>query len=143
MLASSSCIACLLAFSGLGLDGIRASQLFLVAVQAGIVGLHFSYWALLPDTVEFGQQQSGFRGEAVIYGLSALFQRLAIGFGTLLVGFGLGQGGASGLPAESATYRFVLSVIPLTFLALAALLMLANPLRKGRHREIVARMSDG
>lgn len=141
--ASSSCVVCLAAFIGLGVYGVRTSQTFLVAVQIGIVGLHFAFWAILPDTVEYGQEKSGFRGEAVIYGLSALLQRLAIGFGTLLVGVTLGQAGGRGLPGGSTSYRFVLTIIPLVFFAFAALLMLANPLRKGRHQAIVQSISEG
>lgn len=137
------CIACLLTFVVADVVSVRMAQIFLVAVQAGIVGLHFSFWAMLPDTVEYGQKDCGVRGEAVIYGLSALFQRLAIGLGTLLVGITLGNEGSASLPEGGASYRLVLALIPLSFFILAALMMVANPLRRGSHHKIIEQMKNG
>lgn len=136
-MAVVACLVCLVVFIALAFDRPMPVQVFLVAVQASIVGLHFSFWAMLPDTVEYGQRTTGVRGEAVLYGLSALFQRLAIGLGTLLVGIGLGGEGLHHAEAGDATYKMVLAVIPLCFFALAGLVMLANPLRRGSHGQIL------
>ncbi len=137
LVAVAACLVCLVAFIVLAFDGLLPVQIFLVAVQASIVGLHFSFWAMLPDTVEYGQRASGVRGEAVIYGLSALFQRVAIGIGTLLVGIGLGGEGLHHAEVGDATHKLVLAVIPLGFFMLAGLVMLANPLRRGSHGQIL------
>jgi len=143
--AVATCMACLTVFIVGRLNQPLPVQIFLVAVQGAIVGLHFAFWALLPDTVEYGQRQSGVRAEAVLYGLAAFFQRLAIGLGTLLVGFGLGREGLHHGAASDATYRLVLALIPLGFFALAGLFMIANPLRRGSHEQIlvdIAKLED-
>lgn len=139
-LASGACCACLAIFIAAAITAPLAIQLFLVTIQSAIVGLHFAFWAMLPDTVEYGQRLHGQRAEALLYGIAGLLQRLAIGLGTLLMGLGLGDAGLGPVTAADARYRSVLAVIPLVFFVLAALLMLANPLRKGRHDEIVAEL---
>lgn len=141
-LAIAACIACLAIFIAFAFERALPVQIFLVAVQASIVGLHFAFWAILPDTVEYGQRVNGARAEAVLYGLSALFQRLAIGLGTLLVGIGLGGEGTHHAAAGDTAYKLVLAFIPLGFFALAGLLMLANPLKKGSHAQILAELGN-
>lgn len=138
--ATSVCIVCLGIFVAVALEQSLHVQLFLVAVQGSIVGLHFAFWAMLPDTVEYGQSESGLRAESVLYGMAALFQRIAIGLGTLLVGLGLSTGGVGHAAASGATYRMVLAFIPLGFFALAGLLMLANPMTRGGHKKILAEL---
>lgn len=137
----ASCIACLLVFVAGGLRQPISVQVYLVTIQGATVGLHYAFWALLPDTVEWGQRQTGVRSEAVLYGMAALVQRLAIGAGTLLVGYGLGHDGLHHSAATGSTFRLVLALIPLAFLMLAGVLMLANPLRRGSHDRIVAELA--
>lgn len=139
-LASGACCLCLGLFMALSITAPLPIQLYLVAIQSAIVGLHFAFWAMLPDTVEYGQTVHGQRAEALLYGLAGLLQRLAIGLGTLVLGLGLDGQGTHPAVVDESGYRIVLAVIPLLFFALAALLMLANPLRKGRHDEIVANL---
>jgi GPH family glycoside/pentoside/hexuronide:cation symporter len=140
ILACGACCACLIGLITAVVTTQLAIQLFLVAVQSSIVGLHFAFWALLPDTVEYGQILHGQRAEALIYGVSGLLQRLAIGLGTLVLGLGLDETGLNQAAVGDARYGLVLAVVPLAFFALSAVLMLANPLRKGKHAEIVARL---
>lgn len=143
--AIGTCVVCLIAFIIMPIRSSSELQVLLVIVQTGIVGLHFSFWALLPDTVEWGQKASGVRSEALIYGLAGLMQRLAIGAGTIFVGLGLSEGQSLNQPlkevASGATFRMVLAGIPLAFFLIAWLAMLANPLRKGRHDRIVRRLT--
>lgn len=130
-------LLCLALFILLALDSALPVQIFLVSVQASIVGLHFAFWSILPDTVEYGQRQTGMRSEAMLYGLSALFQRIAIGIGTFVVGLGLGVDGLHHAEAGDSSYRLVLAIIPFGFFALAGLLMLFNPLKQGGHKQIL------
>lgn len=141
-LAIITCVACLCVFVGFAFERSLPVQIFLIVVQGSIVGLHFAFWAILPDTVEYGQRQSGIRAEAILYGLSALFQRLAIGVGTLLVGIGLGGEGLHHADAGVAAYKVVIAFIPLGLFLLAGLFMLANPLKKGRHAEILSELGS-
>lgn len=141
-LATTVCAASLVSFMLLSFHQTQSVQIFLVTVQVSIVGLHFAFWAMLPDTVEYGQRMSGLRAEAVLYGLSALCQRIAIGLGTLVVGYGLGSDGLRPSDVNDMTYRSVLALIPLGFFLLAGVLMVANPLKKGRHRQILAELEE-
>ncbi len=140
--ATFVCLGCLTCFILARLVQPLAVQIFLVAIQTAIVGLHFAFWALLPDTVEYGQQSSGQRAEAVLYGLAALTQRLAIGLGTLLVGFGLGGDGLHHAAVDDGIYRLVLAGAPMLLFAVAGVIMLANPLRRGSHARIVAELAE-
>src|SRR3546814_527626 len=64
--AVAACLVCLVVFIAFAFDRPLPVQVFLVATQASIVGLHFSFWAMLPDTVEYGKRASGVRGGAVL-----------------------------------------------------------------------------
>jgi GPH family glycoside/pentoside/hexuronide:cation symporter len=46
-----------------------------------------AFWAMLPDTVEYGELKSGTRDEGMIFGLYQFAQKAASGLGVGLVGF--------------------------------------------------------
>lgn len=116
---------------------VLAVQAFLVVVQVATIGLNFAVWAMLPDTIEFGQRQTGIRVEAVLYGYVALLQRLAIGLGTLLMGLSAHGSDFSGDASSDAAFRLTIAVIPLLFFLLSGALMLLNPLHQGTHEKIL------
>jgi Na+/melibiose symporter-like transporter len=124
----------LASFAALDLVGAGSVQLFLVAMQAMIVGLHFVFWAMLPGTIDYGEQTTGLRIEAAAFGLAALLQRIAIGVGTLLLGWSFGEAGYVANAAQDAsalaTMRSTLALLPLAFFLLSGALMLLNPLRR-------------
>ncbi len=117
------------------------TQIFLILMQVTIVGLNFAVWAMLPDTVEFGQRATGMRVEAVLYGYVALIQRVAIGLGTVLLGLSLKQSGFSAVGRQTlatlAMFRVNLALVPLGFLLVSAVIMAFNPLRRGLHDAII------
>jgi GPH family glycoside/pentoside/hexuronide:cation symporter len=116
-------------------------QIFLVAMQAAIVGLHFVFWAMLPNTIEFGERATGLRLEGAVFGLASLLQRVAIAIATALLGLGFGASGFVSNVAQSeqtlAGMRWTIALVPLGFFALSCALMLLNPLGKGAHARIV------
>ena len=62
-----------------------------VYAQMGVMGIGigcaaFAFWAMLPDTVEFGQWTSGIRAEAIIFGLGLFFLKFALGIGSFILG---------------------------------------------------------
>lgn len=134
--AVALCVLGLLVFAGADLRRSGAVQLFLVAMQAATVGLHFAFWAMLPDAVDYGHQTSGVRVEGTVFGLAALLQRVAIGVATAIIGLSFGEAGyvanvrqsAQALTAMRATIAFV----PLLCFALSGALMAFNPLRPRR-----------
>ncbi|MCW6536420.1 MFS transporter [Sphingomonas lycopersici] len=120
-------------------------RLFLIAMQAGFLGINFAYWGLLPDTVEYGEWRSGERAEGLVFGLALLFQKIALGLGAGAFGLALGRIGYVAnqpqTPAALAGMRAVMVLLPLTGAALSALILWFNPLRRGVHDTIVAEIA--
>ena len=124
---------------------IRSAPLttaFLIYMQAGYVGMAFAYWGLLPDTVEWGQWRTGVRAEAVVFGLALLFQKVSLGLGAGLFGMALSVVGYHANRAQTAEtlhgMKAIMVGLPLTGVALCALVMAFNPLKRGVHERIVA-----
>ena len=142
-LAAGACIVGLTVFASVEIAAIPAMQIFLVAMQAVIVGLHFSFWAMLPNTIEYGEQATGLRVEGTVFGMAALLQRIAIGIATALLGLGFDSAGYVANVAQSADtlagMRWTITLVPLGFLAASCALMAFNPLGKGAHARIVQR----
>ncbi|RYD54345.1 MAG: hypothetical protein EOP60_07795, partial [Sphingomonadales bacterium] len=140
-LAAGLCIVGLTLFATIGIAEARSMQIFLVAMQAAIVGLHFVFWAMLPNTIEFGERTTGLRIEGAVFGLASLLQRVAIAIATALLGLGFGASGFVSNVTQSAGtlagMRWTIALVPLAFLTLSCALMLLNPLGKGAHARIV------
>lgn len=101
------------------------------------------FWAFVPDTVEFGQRDSGYRSEAGVFGSVMIMQKLSGAFMVLFVGFALK---AFGVSDQEGEYKYIanlndltvfLAVIPVIILILTILPVLKLPLRRHAHAEIV------
>jgi GPH family glycoside/pentoside/hexuronide:cation symporter len=116
-------------------------QAYLMAMQAMVVGLNFVFWAMLPNTIEYGEQRTGLRVEGAVFGMAALLQRVAIGIATAIIGLGFERAGYVANVGQSAAtltaMRLTIALVPLGFLALSCLLMAMNPLGRGEHARIV------
>ena len=120
-------------------------QIFLVIMQAVIVGLHFTFWAMLPNTIEFGELETGLHVEGTVFGVAALLQRIAIGIATAILGWSYASAGYVANVRQSAdtltAMRGTVALVPLLFLALSGIAMVFNPLGRGIHRRIVGQLS--
>jgi GPH family glycoside/pentoside/hexuronide:cation symporter len=129
------CVAALAGFAIIGIDRIAPMQGFLIFMQAATVGLHFAYWALLPDTIDYGERTTGVRVEGIVFGLAALLQRVAIGLATAILGLSFGKAGYVANVAQSAEtladIRWTVALVPLGFFLLSGVVMAFNPLRAG------------
>lgn len=132
----------LLAFAVNEVGSGGAMQLFLIFMQAAAMGLHFAFWAMLPDTIEWGERTTGLRVEGAVFGLAALLGRIAIGLATAILGWSFGRAGYVANVEQSAAtlaaIRWTMVLVPLAALALSCLFMRLNPLGK-RAREKVVR----
>jgi GPH family glycoside/pentoside/hexuronide:cation symporter len=141
LLAAAGAGLSLLLFAAVGVESSSRMYLFLIVTQAMIIGLHFAFWAMLPNTIEYGERATGMHVEGLVFGMAALMQRLGIGVGTALLGWTLGAAGyVANTEQEAATLgalRWTIALTPLVFLALSCAAMLANPLARGVHRRIV------
>ncbi|WP_432199981.1 MFS transporter [Erythrobacter sp. W53] len=104
-------------------------------------------WALIPDTVEYGQYTYGRRDEGPVFGASLFFQKASGALTGLLVGYVLsGIGYDADLEIQSsetaASLEKFIAILPPSFLILAALLLYLMPLSRDLHARIVDELSD-
>ncbi|HEX5182219.1 MAG TPA: MFS transporter [Allosphingosinicella sp.] len=125
-------IVLLFLFAALNLHRAGPLQLFLIAMQVMIVGLNFVFWAMLPNTIEYGERETGTHVEAAVFGMAALVQRVGIGIATAIFGWSFTAAGyVANVRQEAATMagmRAAVIIVPLAFLALSCVAMALNPL---------------
>ncbi|MGN6374153.1 MAG: MFS transporter, partial [Sphingomonas sp.] len=134
-----------------GLTGAAATQAMLAAMQAAVMGMNYAFWALLPDTIDYGEHRGGMRIEATTYGLAALVQKMAIGLAAGLFGVGFDLIGYHANAAQGAAtlagMRWILILAPVVGLGVSGLCIALNPLRRDTHARILAdlgrRRSEG
>lgn len=132
-------------FAAADLRSSGAAQLFLMFMQGAAMGLNFAFWAMLPDTVEWGERETGLRVEGAVFGVAALLQRVAIGVATAILGWSLGSAGYVANAEQSAgtleAIRWTIAFVPLGFLGLSCLFVTLNPLRRGVHDRVVRELA--
>jgi Na+/melibiose symporter-like transporter len=143
-IAATAGMAGLVLFSAANVDGAASMQIFLIGMQVTIVGLNFVFWAMLPNTIEYGERETGLHVEGVVFGVAALLQRIAIGVATAILGWSFASAGyvANMQQSEQMLGRMqqTIAILPLIFLLLSCAAMFANPLgrRPARLPEIAA-----
>jgi Na+/melibiose symporter-like transporter len=138
LIAAGFGMAGLLIFSAVHLEGARMMQLFLIGMQVMSVGLNFVFWAMLPNTIEYGERETGLHVEGAVFGMAALLQRIAIGIATAILGWGFASAGYVANVPQTAEMlermRDTVAFAPLLFLALSCVAMALNPLGHERRR---------
>jgi len=138
LIAAGLGIAGLVIFSVVHFDGATTMQLFLIGMQVMNVGLNFVFWAMLPNTIEYGERATGLHVEGAVFGMAALLQRIAIGIATAILGWSFASAGYVANVRQTAAMlermRETVAFAPLVFLALSCVAMAFNPL--GRERQV-------
>ena len=138
LIASGAGMVGLLIFGTVQFGGERAMQLFLIGMQVVNIGLNFVFWAMLPNTIEYGEQATGVHVEGAVFGMAALLQRIAIGIATAILGWSFETAGFVANVRQSAAtlngMRDTIAVVPICFLVLSCAAMLLNPLGRERRR---------
>ena len=128
----------LIFFAAIDVHQSGLMQAYLIGMQVVIVGLNFVFWAMLPNTIEYGEQATGVHVEGTVFGVAALLQRVAIGIATAILGWSFESAGfVANVQQSSATLsgmRLTVIGVPLLFLALSCVAMLLNPLGRGAPR---------
>lgn len=72
-------------------DGASLELHFFALFLTGIGSAAYAvcFWAMLPDTVEYGEWRSGVRTESLVFGLGVLGQKVSLGLGAGLLGVAL------------------------------------------------------
>jgi len=133
------------AFALAGGSGVAAAQLYVVTMHIVGIGFAFGFWAMLPDTVEWGEWRSGRRVEALAFGLASLGQKIAIGAAAALLGLVYHRAGyvagSAQAPATAAAIRATMLGVPAAAILASAAAMAFNPLRRATHAGIAARLA--
>jgi len=120
----------------------RGLPLQILLYGVGFSGFGVLVWALVPDTVEFGQWKSGTRNEGAVFGSVLLSQKTAGGLAGLLVGVMLKAVGYDPDLAQQSVetadrLELYMFAGPSILLFLSSLVILRLPLNRHLHAKIV------
>lgn len=135
------CAGGLLALYWVGPGDQRQLTAILVVIGIGM-GAHWIVpFAMVPDTIDHGHMQAGERQTGMYYGLYGLMDKLARTLATVVVAGMLDVTGYVPNVAQSAAalqgIALVTGVLPALCLALAIPLLLAYPITRSRHADIL------
>lgn len=128
-------------------DGHDLSLLFVaLAVQAvGMAAGVVCFWSMLPDTVEYGEWRSGVRTESLVFGLTVLAQKVALGLGAGTLGVLLTHVGyvpnVAQSPQTLADLKAMMLWLPLGGTLTAAALIVFYPISRQTHARMVAEIA--
>lgn len=124
-------------------DGQTVGVLFaaLVLQGVGIAAGVVCFWSMLPDTVEYGEWRSGVRTESLVFGLTVLGQKVALGLGAGALGIALTQFGyvpnVAQSPQTLADIKGLMFWAPLAGTLAAAALICFYPINRRTHAAMV------
>ena len=100
---------------------------------------------MLPDTVEYGEWRSGVRTESLVFGLTVLGQKVALGLGAGALGIALTQFGyvpnVAQSPQTLADIKGLMFWAPLVGTLAAAALICFYPINRRTHAAMVEEIS--
>jgi len=138
-------LAMLAIFAVIDIRNPLAMTIWLMTTSVGSLGLSFTFWSMLPDTVEYGEWATGHRTESFIFGLGQFFLKVALGVGAGVFGWLLSSVGyvanAVQTPETLAGIKIIMVGLPAIGLVISGLCMLAYPMRKGSHEAIVDQLA--
>lgn len=131
---------------------ISHDNLALVLGAAAFSSLGFTVvstlgWAMLPDTVEYGQQKNGLRNEGSIYSLFSFSQKLATALAGGIVALVLQLSSYEpGVAAQKASALLgilsTITLIPIGLLVLSMIILNFYPISRNKYREILDSMGN-
>ena len=132
----------LLVFSDFVIAGVPVQLLLFMA----LMGAHaIIFWAFVPDCVEFGQQESGIRSEAGVYGTVLITQKVTGGVSGLVVGFALSWFGLTEtiVPTENLArdLRLFIIIFPTAMILLSIIPIALLNMNRDKHGQIIGDLS--
>jgi GPH family glycoside/pentoside/hexuronide:cation symporter len=127
---------------------VNQSQAYIVVAICGLGASAFplTLWSMLPDTVEYGEWQSGVRAESFVFGLVSLAQKIALGIAVGLLGFLLESIGFSANQAQTPetlqSLIYIMTLIPAFGALLSAVIIWFYPLNNQMHSKIVEEIEN-
>lgn len=107
----------------------------------GVAAAHVLPWAMIPDTVEWDELQSGQRHEGMYYSLIMLMQKAASGIALFAIGLALDWSGyvanASSQPSSAlAAIRWITGAAPATLLCIGIGFAVLFPIERHGHYQV-------
>ncbi len=113
-------------------------------ISLGTGAYAVTFWGMLPDTVEYGEWQSGVRVESMIFGFVTFAQKAAVALSAIILGLLLDligyQAGAVQSEATLSGLRLIIVFVPLAGVIISVWVMAYYPLSPQRHAAIVAQI---
>lgn len=110
-------------------------------IGVGSAALPVMFWAMLPDTIEYGQAKTGLRAEARTFGFAAFAQKAAIGINAMLLGWLLSTSGFEANTDQSdttlAAMKAIMAVIPAVGAVAILLILRGYNLNQKTHAELL------
>ncbi len=147
----TGCLAILLGSFSFYFNPLAAQEVYWAYFHMAIIGTGigcaaFSFWAMLPDTVEYGEWKSGVRAEAILFGLGLFFLKLSLGLGSFILGLLLEYIGYTpnvGQSPEALEGIHAIATLGIAVSGLGIVLtMWFYPLTSELHGQILEELSD-
>lgn len=134
-----SAVSYLLFYWSTSRDPIVAGAL-IALISAGNIAYQVLFWAMLPDTVEYNLWKTGQRHDAKVFGFASFAKQFALGLNGALLGILLNAIGYHANQQQSEAtlvgLKAIMALVPLSGVAVSALLMWGYPLDQAMHRRI-------
>ena len=102
------------------------------------------FWALIPDCVEFGQMDSGYRSEAGVYGSALISQKLTGGLMALIIGFVIASFGvteqASVTAEHGEKFKNFIAIFPPLLMLLTTIPIMMLPMDRDSHKKLIGQL---
>lgn len=102
---------------------------------------YLTFWAMMPDTIEFGEWRTQLRAEGVMFGYVSFMQKAGLAIGVALLGETLSRIGYIANQAQSpdalTNLSLMMFIVPVLFLALAMCFAFFYPLSHQKHARLV------
>lgn len=116
----------------------------ILIMGVGSSAIAVMFWAMLPDTVEYGEVATGARSEAKTFGFATFAQKAAVGINAVLLGLLLGVVGFEANAEQSEAtllgMRSIMALIPAVGAGLILLILRGYDLDEGKHRQLLAEL---
>jgi glycoside/pentoside/hexuronide:cation symporter, GPH family len=111
------------------------------AYAAGTASIAVNFWSIVPDTVEYGEWQTGVRAEGFIFGFVTLIQKVALGISSAFVGTYLSWIGYTANQVQSTAtlggLKWLITGVVGLGLVTSCIVMFFYRLNSERHEQIV------
>ena len=133
---------CLFFFNPTG--GIAITMIAIALTGVGAAALAVMFWAMLPDTVEYGEVRTGVRAEAKTFGFATFAQKAAVGVNAVLLGWLLSAAGfeANAVQSEATLLgmKAIMALVPAAGAVAILVILRGYRLDREAHAALVAQL---